>query len=243
MRNLTTTGLGEKSWNVFLLDAAWVRFRAERPSVSYTKVNVNVGIVRSVQNSCLSFAREFDYCVLINIKGRGSGNFGQDCEVCTFALALAKPMEASWKSVTLILVVGKSLVRTRRSLHGVSASLRAWNKCGVVSERSVVWSTAWAALLVGQKNVKNRDNFWKSGLFCDYHFGSCFLTAKMGVNIFYKKKLKEIVENSMFGSRFWLLHLVVRISSFFMFFSFSEIGRAEWVLKLHSLLFMRTRSN
>ena len=44
------------------------------------------------QGFCLSFAREFDHCVLINIEGRGSGDVGQDCEVCTFALALAKPM-------------------------------------------------------------------------------------------------------------------------------------------------------
>ena len=51
--------------------------------------------VRSVQGFCLSFAREFDHCVLINIEGRGSGDFGQDCAVCTFALALAKPMEVS----------------------------------------------------------------------------------------------------------------------------------------------------
>ena len=55
-------------------------------------------------NGCCSFrpglsslccARKFDLCVLMNIEGRGSGDFGEDCEVCTFALALAKPMEVS----------------------------------------------------------------------------------------------------------------------------------------------------
>ena len=58
-------------------------------------VNVGMVAVRSVQGFCLSFVREFDHCVLFNIEGRGSGDFGQDCEVCTFALALAKPMEMS----------------------------------------------------------------------------------------------------------------------------------------------------
>ena len=59
-----------------------------------TNVNVGMVAVRS-RGFCLSFAQEFDHCVLINIEGRGSGDFGQDCEVCTFALALAKPMEVS----------------------------------------------------------------------------------------------------------------------------------------------------
>ena len=38
------------------------------------------------------------------------------------------------------------------------------------------------------------------------------LTTKMGVKIFYKKKLKEIVDDSIFGSRFWLPHLVVSVA-------------------------------
>ena len=93
---------------------------------------------------------------------------------------------------------------------------------------------------MGKKTLKTVTNFEKVGCFAT---ASRFLTTKMGVKIFYKKKLKEIVDDSIFGSRFWLPHLVVRTPSFFMFLLFSGIGRAEWVLRLHSLLFMRAGSN
>ena len=45
--------------------------------------------------------------------------------------------------------------------------------------------------------------------------------------------------DSIFGSRFWLPDLVVRSSSLFMFLSFLAAGRAESVLELRVLFFMR----
>ena len=55
----------------------------------------------------------------------------------------------------------------------------------------------------------------------------------------FREKKKEIVGDSIFGSRFWLPDLVVRSSSFFMFLSFLAAGRAESVLELPVLFLMR----
>ena len=87
------------------------------------------------------------------------------------------------------------------------------------------------------KTRSNREKIWKSGQFCGSDFGT-FSGYQNGSQIFYKKKLKEIVGDSIFGS-FWLPDLVVRSSSFFMFLSFLAAERAESVLELRVVFLIR----